>query len=299
MTRVIDRSVLARSPTAIATGYAAVGTLWILGSDVLVYTTVENLGLAVSVGIIKGWLFVAGSSVVLYGLVSYSQRDLERTNERLDRALQQTSILQRIIRHNLRNTCNIIRGNAELLADDATDIRTERVETITDQTERLVELSEKTHLLRDIVLGDSHGPQRLDLSRLLERRVDTARRQYPSATIRTDAPGGVVRETDPRLETAVDELIENAIEHDDTGEPTIEVAMDAAPDGPVTIAVSDTGPGIPDIERTVFEEGIETPLSHSEGVGLWIAQTIVTQLEGSIAIEDNEPRGTRVELTIP
>ncbi len=297
---MIDRSVLRRSPAAIAVGYAAVGSLWILGSDVLVYAVVENLGLAVSVEIIKGWLFVAGSSIVLYGLVSYSQRDLERTNERLDRALQQTSILQRIIRHNLRNTCNIIRGNAELLADEeATGDRTDRVETITDQTERLVELSEKTHLLRDVVLEDSNVSQRLDLSRLLELRAEAVRRRYPSATVRTDTSDGIVHETDPRLETAVDELLEKAIEHDDTAAPVVEVAMETDPDGPVVIEVSDTGPGLPDIERTVFEEGIETPLSHSEGVGLWIAQMIVTQLEGSITIEDNEPRGTTVRMSIP
>ncbi|MDS0474724.1 HAMP domain-containing sensor histidine kinase [Natrinema sp. 1APR25-10V2] len=297
---MIDRSVLRRSPAAIAVGYAAVGSLWILGSDVLVYAVVENLGLAVSVEMIKGWLFVAGSLVVLYGLVSYSQRDLERTNERLDRALQQTSILQRIIWHNLRNTCNIIRGNAELLADDeATGDQTDRVETITDQTERLVELSEKTHLLRDVVLDDSHVSQQLDLSKLLELRVEAVRRRYPSATGRTDSPDGIVHETDPRLETAIDELLENAIEHDDTAAPVVEVAIETDPDGPVVIELSDTGPGLPDIERTVFEEGIETPLSHSEGVGLWIAQMIVTQLEGSITIEDNEPRGTTVRMSIP
>ncbi|WP_408958443.1 sensor histidine kinase [Natrinema sp. 74] len=296
---MVDRSVIRRSPAAVAASYAVIGMVWVLGSDAFVYAAIETLGLAVSVEILKGCLFVAGTSFVLYGLLSYGQQDIERTNDRLDRALQQTSILQRIIRHNLRNTCNIIRGNAELLADNAAGDRDKRVETITQQTERLVELSEKTHLLRDVVLDDSHVVQRLDLSRLLELRVEAARNRYPSATIRTDVPDAIVRETDPRLETAVDELLENAIEHDDTPEPVVEVTMDAEPDGPATIGVSDTGPGLPDIERTVFEKGIETPLSHSEGVGLWITQTIVVQLDGSITIEDNEPRGTTVRLTVP
>ncbi|WP_254523887.1 sensor histidine kinase [Natrinema caseinilyticum] len=298
---MVDRSRIARSPATIAVGYAVIGTIWILASDVLVYTVVENLGVAISVQVLKGWLFVVGSSVVLYGLVSYSQRDIERTNERLDRALQQTSILQRIIRHNLRNTCNIIRGNAELLAADFSpdSERADRVETITKQTDRLVELSEKTHLLRDVVLDDSIAPRQIDLSQLLELRVEKAREQYPNATIQAAYPEGVVRETDPRLETAIDELIENAVEHDDTDEPVVEVSMWANEDTSVTIDVSDTGPGLPDIERTVFEEGIETPMAHSEGVGLWITQTIISRLAGTIAIEDNEPRGTTVRLTLP
>ncbi|QLG48013.1 sensor histidine kinase [Natrinema halophilum] len=278
-----------------------VGTIWILTSDFLLYAVVSNLGVAISVEVLKGWIFVVGSSIVLYGLVSYSQRDLERANDQLDRALQQTSILQRIIRHNLRNTCNIIRGNAELLADDfpAEGEQAERVETITTQTDRLVELSEKTHLLRDAVLEDSSTLRQIDLSQLLELRVRKARNRYPKATIRTDIAADIVRETDPRLETAIDELLENAIEHDDTDDPVVEVMMQETDDGQVTIDVSDTGPGLPDIERTVFEDGVESPMAHSEGVGLWITQTILSQLEGTIAIEDNDPRGTTVRLTLP
>ncbi|WP_226479281.1 sensor histidine kinase [Natrinema amylolyticum] len=298
---MLDRSVIARSPAAIAASYAAIGTLWILGSDALVYLVVRRLGVAISVQMVKGWVFVVGSSIVLYGLVSYGQRDLERTNEQLDRALQQTSILQRIIRHNLRNTCNIIRGNAELLAADlAVDSEgADRVETITTQTDRLIELSEKTHLLRDALVADSTTMKQVTLSKLLELRVEKARIRYPDAAIRTEIPAEICRETDPRLETAIDELLENAVEHNDAAEPAVEVAMRSGDDGRVIIGISDTGPGMPDIERTVFEEGVETPLAHSEGVGLWVTQMILTQLGGTLAIGDNVPQGTTVELVIP
>lgn len=298
---MIERSVVARSPAAIAVSYAVIGTLWILGSDVLLYVLVENLGLAISVELFKGWMFVVVSSIVLYGLVSYRQRNLERTNEQLDRAIQQTSILQRIIRHNLRNTCNIIQGNAELLAADidSNEEKADRIETITTETDRLVELSEKTHLLRDVVLNDSAVTQRVNLSQLLELRADHARRQYPHATIRTEYPDDVVRETDPRLETAIDELLENAVEHNDTEEPIVELTMREDVDDAVTIRVSDRGPGLPEIERTVFQEGIETPMAHSEGLGLWVTQMILRKLGGTFTIEDNEPRGTTVRLEIP
>lgn len=275
--------------------------LWIFCSSVLVSMTVADGIVAITVGILTGWAFVIASAVTLYGLLSYSQRELERTTDRLDRVLQQTSILQRIIRHNLRNTCNVIRGNAELLATEPAidDAQTDRVETITTQTDRLVELSEKTHLLRDVVLEDSSAVRRVNLSQLLELRVEAITQRYPDAAFRTDIPDDIVRETDLRLETAIDELLENAVEHNDSAEPTVEVSMRATDDGPVTILVNDTGPGIPEIERTVFEEGIETPMAHSEGVGLWVAQMIISQLGGTIEIEDNEPRGTTVRLEIP
>lgn len=298
---MIEKSVVTRSPATIAVCYAVIGTLWVFGSDVLLYVLVENLGLAISIELFKGWAFVVVSSIVLYGLVSYRQRTLERTNEQLDRAIQQTSILQRIIRHNLRNTCNIIQGNAELLADDidSNAEKADRIETITTETDRLVELSEKTHLLRDVVLNDSRATQRVNLSQLLELRAERARSRYPHATVRTEFPDDVVRETDPRLETAIDELLENAVEHNDSEEPIVELTMRADDGEAVTIRVSDRGPGLPEIERTVLQEGVETPMAHSEGLGLWVTQMILRKLGGTFTIEDNEPRGTTVQLEIP
>jgi signal transduction histidine kinase len=68
----------------------------------------------------------------------------------------------------------------------------------------------------------------------------------------------------------------------------------------VEIQIVDDGPGIPDEERLVATKPEETsPLNHGTGLGLWAASTIVRSFEGSFRIEDNDPRGSIVSMTLP
>lgn len=65
-------------------------------------------------------------------------------------------------------------------------------------------------------------------------------------------------------------------------------------DGPeprVEVGVADDGPGIPDHERAVLEDGRETPLEHGSGLGLWI---VVWKSGGAVEFEPNDPEGTVV-----
>jgi len=306
------------SPLDVAVVYGAVSAGWILVSDRLVAATIDDPGLANTVQTAKGWLFVAGSAVLIFGLVRHGQRSMAQTNERLDRALRQTSVLHRILRHNLRNSCNVISGNAELIAthvetdggvgETATDADTdgrpdagpdseECLDTIREQTEQLVTITEKTRLLRDLVL-EEEPERRLDLSAVVEDAVAAAREQYPAASFDVDAPPDLALETDPRVRTAIDELLENAVVHSDRTDPTIRVELRQHTDGRIALDVADDGPGMPEMERAVLEEGMESPMFHSEGLGLWIARTVVRDVGGEIRIVDNEPRGTVVRIRL-
>ncbi|AGN00462.1 histidine kinase [Salinarchaeum sp. Harcht-Bsk1] len=292
------------SPLDIAVVYGIVSGAWILVSDRLVAALIDDPELTTTIQTAKGWLFVLGSALLLFGLIRHGQRSTERTNERLDRALQQTTILHRVLRHNLRNSCNVIAGNTELLAaradgGEVEDVQSrEYIEPIREQTDELVTLTEKTRLLRDIVLEDELT-ERVDLDALLEERIDEERNRYPSATFELQSSAAVTVETDPRLHRAVDELLENAVVHCDHDEPTIQVAVEELPDGTARFDVADDGPGLPEVERALLEEGMESPMFHSEGLGLWITRSIVDNVDGDVTIVDNEPRGTIVRITLP
>lgn len=291
------------SPHRVALGYALVGAVWILLTESLSLALFEGSTTVATVQLAKGWLFVGGSAAVVYGLVWYGHRDLERTNERLDAALQQSSILHRVLRHNLRNTCNIIDGNSQLLADHvdggpAEPDPAECVTAIREQTDRLITISEKTRLLREIVLESEDADRPVDLAALVRSRAASARERYPRASIETSVPERLRVETTPRVGTAVDELLENAIEHNDAPEPSVEVSVRPGTRR-VTIVIRDDGPGMPAVEREVLETGLETPMYHSEGLGLWIAHSIVLQAGGRFRITEGDPSGTVVKLSVP
>jgi signal transduction histidine kinase len=71
------------------------------------------------------------------------------------------------------------------------------------------------------------------------------------------------------------------------------VSIEDRPDeGIVLVQVADDGPGLPEMERRVLAEGSERPLSHMEGIGLWLVNWTVTSSGGSLAVDTGGTEGT-------
>lgn len=212
-------------PLRLAAVYAVFGMLWILSTDRLVVALVDNPGRVTTLQTIKGWLFVALSALLVYALVLTGQRDLRRTNERLDDALQQTSILDRILRHNLRNACNVIQANATMLDDGLSDEQEQCLDRIECHNETLIELGEKSRELRDIVLSEPPERRAVDLVAAIESQIDAIETKHPEAKIEATLPDELRVRTDPRIGRAVYELLENAVEHNDNSSPGVEFSV--------------------------------------------------------------------------
>ncbi|MFW6152776.1 MAG: sensor histidine kinase [Halobacteriota archaeon] len=293
-----SRSFL-ESPAVIAAIYFFFGISWILLTDFLTFNAIEDVQVISQLQVVKGWVFVTLSALLIYGLVWHGYRSHEETAERLDRSIQQSTILHRILRHNLRNICNIIQGNVENLRDQSDNAPPQALVNIEEQTAMLVELSDKTRYLRDIVMDETDRTERIDLVALIEREAARISAIHPHATVRTDLPETVEVEFDARLERAVRELLDNAIAHNDRLEPVVDVRIEPHEFGSVDIVIEDNGPGMPDMERNVLQTGYERPMFHSQGLGLWISRTIVSHNGGRFRITDNVPRGTIIRITIP
>ena len=293
----VERYNLVRKPRNVAAVYALVGGLWILLTDQFVRSVADDPATVTLLQTAKGWLFVGLSTLLIYALVWHAQRELRDTNDHLERSLQQTSILHRIVRHNLRNACTIIDGHARLLADGEGD-RKKCTDTIRTQSGYLTEISEKTRQLREIALVESTPTESIDVAGTLRRQITAARRQHPEADVRLDTPTALWADVHPRIGAVFDEIVENAIEHAERSDPTVEVSASAAATD-VVVEITDEGPGFPKLERDVLDREFEAPLAHSTGLGLWIARTIVDRSNGRIDAVDTDPRGATVRITLP
>lgn len=301
------------TPLRIAGIYLVVGGVWIVASDWFVASLPLDQTLTTSIQTVKGWVFVGASSVLIYVLVARSRRQLRAVNVQLRRALEQSSVLHRVLRHNLRNACNVIELKARELAR-STDAETTADRAIERRVEALLELSEKSRHLRQIALGEQER-QPVDLVGVIEAEAAAVSERYPGATVDVEAPETARATAYPEIEFAVRELLENAVEHyespdgegaqvdtgpadpDDSGGPTIRVRVRETDEG-VVVDVADDGPGLPEMERAVIERGMEHPLSHSEGLGLWIVRAIVSESGGELRLADADG-GTTISLELP
>ena len=206
------------------------------------------------------------------------------------------SVINRVLRHNLRNDVGVINGYAEMLEDELDGQQKTLARRVRTTSGRLLDLSETAQKLEDS-LDAPADQQSLDLRRMVDRVADQHREAYPAADITLTAPDRAVVDSAPRLETAIWELVDNAAKH--AGEtPTVEVEIERV-DSHVICSVRDDGPGIPDLERSVLESGEETSLVHGRGLGLWLVYWIVTGLDGSVSIAEPHSGGSTIQLRLP
>ncbi|WP_436929151.1 histidine kinase N-terminal 7TM domain-containing protein [Halosimplex halobium] len=216
--------------------------------------------------------------------------DRRRHEQRLD-------VLNRVLRHNLRNELNVVAGNAELLRRDVetTDEVERRLDRIEETVDGVVARSEKVgHVARMV---DDERDRAFAVTERVEGLADRVESAHDGATVEVDLPDGLTVVGGPCLERAVEELLENAAEHagDD---PTVEVRTARRGDEFVEVRVADDGPGIEDHERSVIEAGRETALEHGSGVGLWLVKWVVGECGGSVEFVDDGD-GCTVALVLP
>lgn len=216
-----------------------------------------------------------------------SARDVTRAH-RYERQLR---VMNRVLRHDLRNEMNVILGHTELLAEKG---HTTHVNTIEDRARALIELGEKARDV-DRALSRSVDREPTDLTTIVREEVTALSEKTEVVTVRTAIEPGVEVLADPSLRAAVRNAVENAIEHNDAPNPT--VSVDLSTDGDVAkLSVSDNGPGLPEMERRVLNAGVETPLQHMSGLGLWLIVWTVEAIGGTVQFDSSNGSGTEVRF---
>jgi signal transduction histidine kinase len=218
-------------------------------------------------------------------------RDITPSRRREEELNLIKQVFARVLRHNLRNDLNIIKGEADQL--DLGGEECDSVDAIIQRADHMIDLSEKArHLERIIERPDSSLCFRLES--VVETAVEDATLEYPDATVHTDIENVPQLQAHGALPVAVENIAENACEHHPTHSPTIEIS--ATREGNhVVVTITDDGPGIPQQEIEVLDAENETKLEHSSGIGLWLVRWIIDRSNGSVEIKSTE-EGTTVEL---
>jgi len=232
-----------------------------------------------------------GDRAVGTGIVLRDVTDRRTRRQRLE-------VLNRVLRHNLRNDMTAVMGYADLLATDH-DAPEEVLDRIHETAEALTDLGDKAREIEGIMAASDATDDETDLARVARYVASEARKGYPDAEIAVDLDGDVrVAASEAVCWPVVWNLVENAVEHHDREAPHVELAVRVEGDRAV-VAVTDDGPGLPASERQAIVEGEEQPLSHGSGLGLWAVKWGATRVGGDLSFDDAEPRGTRITVRFP
>jgi len=213
-------------------------------------------------------------------------------------------VVNRILRHNLRNELNVVFGFASEIASDTDDERiadyAERIETT---GKRLADLAEGAAGIRRVVEeGTVSDPTPVSVGRVAAAVRDEYAERFPEARIDVSVRDDIVVRGDDRLEEAIGHLVENAVVHSRSDATRVAITAERHPDaGVIAVHVADDGPGVPDGVRAVITGEREvTQLTHNTGIGLWIVAWIAEAYGGEVAFGPGiDGAGTTVTLRLP
>jgi PAS domain S-box-containing protein len=202
---------------------------------------------------------------------------------------QRLAVLERVLRHNLRNKTNVALSRVERLqADDRLpeDLEAE-LDIVTDAVTDIIDLSEQARQFRDVLALQRQELATVDVVPIVTDAVEELRSAHEHATIETALPDSACARVRGRLRFAIDELLDNAISHTESDSTVVSVAV-TEHDDTVEISVADNGPGLPEPERKVATRERERPLEHGSGLGLWLVRWTVEQSCGRMVFGEGE-----------
>ena len=225
-------------------------------------------------------------------IVGVSRNITERS-----RRERQLLVLDNLLRHNLRNDLNLITGTAKLLEEAHPD-STDRTDIIRQTARKLLESANKGRRITEM-MTDGPDRTRIDLCATINECVDRAREEYPQATIRTDIPSDCTVLAIQHVDTAILELLDNAISYTSCGSPEVTVRVSETGDEVRTEVYSNSDP-LAAFEAAVLKRDHEMhDLYHSSGLGLWLVYWLAELSDGRTAIEQNTDEGVSIVLTLP
>jgi len=222
-------------------------------------------------------------------------RDVTERAEReaaLSRERARVEFLNRLLRHNVLNGMNLVLAKLDQLESAVPDDSRDDLETARHRSDEIVDLVQTARrLATDVTEGLSE--QTIDVRDPLRDAVESVRSAYPDATVTCDCPETPTWiHADGMVETVFDNLLTNAVQHNDPEDVTVAVDV-TVDDETVTVTVADDGDGMaPARLARLFDDEEFTHTRSWGGFGLSIVQALVNEYDGDVWAEANEPRGT-------
>ena len=216
-----------------------------------------------------------------------------------------------IVGHELRSPLSSILAAAELLRDEhlEAETRTEIATDLGEEAERLHRLVEQLIRLADLRrAGQPIGDEPTHLPHVVSGRIAKWHQRQPRLALMLELPDGTVPPVagdEGYVSQVLDILIDNAVKYGGTSHPVV-VRIERGQDE-VLLHVLDNGPGLPGDAEPVFGLFVRAhPTGRSprtappgQGIGLFVARSIVEALHGRIWARNRPGGGADIGFALP
>jgi signal transduction histidine kinase len=244
--------------------------------------------------------------------------NLNRTTDELGRLYQQLEAASRHksqflanMSHELRTPLNAILGYTELILDEIYGAVPDKIRDVLERVQQsskhllglinaVLDLSRIEAGRLTLVLADYSMQEVVQTVFVAVESLAAEKRLALKVSVPPDLPSGCGDAQ--RLSQVLLNLVGNAIKFTEVGEVSVQVT---AADGVFTVAVSDTGPGIAEVDQQkIFEEfqqadSTSTRKQGGTGLGLAIAKKIIDMHGGRIGVESRLGHGSTFWFTLP
>ncbi|PTD93884.1 hypothetical protein C9439_05435 [archaeon SCG-AAA382B04] len=254
---------------------------------------------AISVPIKDKGVFQAISKEINY----FDERDLEMAELLIDhvsealeriRAEEKKDFLHSLLRHDIKNKSQIVKGYLELLKEE-TEENKEYVDKALEATKESEDIIEEIRTLREVEREEEL--EEIELKPVVREVLDENRgraKENGFKLIENCPTGNFKVKAGELLKRLFSNLIGNAIKHSDGNKIRI---SDEEKDQEVICSVEDDGKGIPDEKKKkVFEKGYKDKKTGDSGLGLYLAKEITENYGGKIEAKDSELGGARFNV---
>lgn len=308
--------------------YIVVAVAWITLSDFAVDALFIDADQRVTASLVKGWLFVLVTGLLLYGLITRlvfqinqlverekaltdrQQAELEtevaRRTAELRSANQELDSFAYAVSHDLRAPLRAMNGFSEALIEDHHDELSEPARQHLDQiriaSARMNALIDGLLVLSRVTRGELDRTP-VDLSALVRERIDQLSQQEPERSVETEIEPGLIATGDRRmLEAAVGNLIDNAWKYSAPAQPArITFAATRLGQDPA-FSVRDNGAGFDMRHADKLFQPFQRLHRQDEfsgiGIGLATVQRIIHRHGGRIQASGSIGEGAEFTFTI-
>ncbi|WP_159435749.1 histidine kinase [Halobaculum gomorrense] len=260
--------------------------LGVLGVAAIFVSSAPGSLTGIDSGVIANSGILGGGMGVFFGI---KHAEAERYRSVVDRQIEQGRLLNRLLRHEIRNSLTILRGHTAFVLENPTDGPLESESAISSALDRIERATDETGFLTSVTAGDAEPLRPIRLGDVIEG--GSRFNALPSTAIERSTDVAV--RADSNLERLLTELAALPTRSADADEAGFDIS---AADRAVSITV--TAPGMWLREREVLLDGVPEYERNDVDYGVPIVRLLTARYAGVVSIESSGDE-TAVTVRLP